>query len=374
MFFSKISKLSKNKTILIAPLDWGLGHATRCIPVIRQLLSQGFQVIIAADGKVQKLLQHEFPGLTIIHLSGYKILYSRNQYWLPLKIILQVPSILIRIYKEHQWLKKIIKQYSISAVISDNRFGLYHSSVPSVYITHQLLIKSGNSFTEKIIQKIQYWFIKKYTQCWVPDFEGPVNIAGELSHPAIVPPNVRYIGAVSRFEKKPGIEKLYDLMVIISGPEPQRSIFEKLLFEQLRHYKGNVLLVRGLPEIVQTDMKNNSLYCNQNKNIVIKNHLDAAALNIAMQQSELVICRSGYTTIMDLLKLQQKAILVPTPGQTEQEYLAKYLLQQNIFYAVLQQSFLLHDAVENANNLSSSIPFLNMENYKTCINQFAQSL
>ena len=359
---------------MVAPLDWGLGHATRCIPLISELMVQGFDVIIAADGQVKLLLEQEFPKLAFILLPGYKISYSRSKYWLPLKIILQVPKILISIYQEHEWLKKIIKLHSIDAVISDSRFGLYNPSVPSVYITHQLLIKTGRRFTERITQKIHYRFIKKFTQCWVPDFEGQINIAGELSHPELVPSNIRYIGCVSRFEKKGGLGKLYDLLIIISGPEPQRSIFEGLLFEQLRGYNGNVLFVRGLPELSQTEIKNHPHYPDQNKNITVKNHLDAAALNLAMQKAKLIISRSGYTTVMDLVKLQQKAILVPTPGQTEQEYLAKYLLQQKIFYSVPQDFFLLNDVIEKANTFPCFLPSFNMENYKTHLSQFVQSL
>ena len=215
MIFSKINEISKKRKILVAPLDWGLGHATRRIPVIRTLLDNGLQVIVAADGMAKKLLQQEFPEIDFIYLPGYNILYSHNKYWLPLKIILQVPKILFRIFKEHISLKKIVKEHSIDAVISDNRFGLYHSGVPCVYITHQLLIKTGNRFSEKIAQKIHYWFIKKYNQCWVPDNGGIYNVAGALSHPVHLPPNVHYIGCISRFEKKETVEKIYDLLVLI---------------------------------------------------------------------------------------------------------------------------------------------------------------
>lgn len=364
--------MSKNKTILIAPLDWGLGHATRCIPLIRELVQQGMQVIVAADRNVELILKEEFPLLTFIHLSGYNISYSRKKAFLPLKIFVQFPKMLLVVYREHKWLKKIIKQYSISAVISDNRFGLYHSRVTSVFVTHQLQIKTGNKISDAIVHKINSWFIKKYTECWVPDFEGQINIAGELSHPKKILTNVKYIGCLSRFDRNSLFEKLYDLLIIISGPEPQRSIFEKMLYAQLSTYNGSVLFVRGLPENLQEEGFNKDLILN--KNIIVKNHLDAKGLCRAIQQSKLVISRSGYTTVMDLLKLQQKAILVPTPGQTEQEYLAKYLLQKNIFYTVQQHDFILNDVLTNEILFQSVLPSVNMDIYKPFISQFVESL
>jgi len=358
---------------LVIPLDWGLGHATRCIPIIRELQANGCEVVIAAEGAVESLLKHEFQRLTFIPLKGYRISYSKRKYWLLFKIIVQVPRILTRIYQEHQWVKKNVKKYSITAIIADNRFGLYHSGLPSVYISHQLLIKTGSRFTEKIAQKMHYWFIKKYSFCWVPDFEGANNIAGELSHPNNRPKNMVYIGGLSRFEKRIAVQKKYDLLLLVSGPEPQRAIFESLLLKQLENFKGKSLLIRGLPGNTAAD-ENNFETRNYQSNLTIRNHLAAKELNEVIQQSELVVCRSGYTTIMDLIKLNKKAILVPTPGQTEQEYLAEHLMEQQIFYAVSQQYFNLGEALQAASGFSFAIPSFNMAQYQKKIQQFVQSL
>jgi uncharacterized protein (TIGR00661 family) len=360
-----LNKKREAKRILIASLDWGLGHATRCIPIIYELLEQGCTIIIAADGPTEILLKSEFPQLTFLKLKGYNIQYSHRKNWLPLKILLQVPKIIGTIYHEHQWLKKAVKKNNINIIISDNRFGLYHSSIPSIYITHQLLIKTGNRFTEKIAQHIHYYFIKKYTNCWVPDFEGNNNLAGELSHPKKSIGGVKYIGALSRFEKKSIAEKKYDLLILLSGPEPQRSIFEKLLLDQLQTFLGTVLFVRGLPGKGFDNI--------QQQNIIVKDHLTASELNEAIQQSKLVISRSGYTTIMDLVKLQQKAILVPTPGQTEQEYLARHLARQKIFYTIEQDKFMLNNALREVENFSFNIPLLDMQQYKNVVSEFIRS-
>jgi UDP:flavonoid glycosyltransferase YjiC (YdhE family) len=177
--------------ILIAPLDWGLGHATRCIPIISALIQQNCSVIIAAESQVKFLLQKEFPNLQFIHLTGYRIKYSRYKLWMPVKLLLQLPKIVYRIYAENLWLKRIVKQNKIDVVIADNRMGLYHKKIPCIYITHQLSIKTGNRFTESVAQKIHYHFINKFCACWVPDAEGALNLAGELSHPVTMPKELK---------------------------------------------------------------------------------------------------------------------------------------------------------------------------------------
>ena len=370
MFFKKVNKSSNKKRILVVPLDWGLGHATRCIPLIRELQANGCEVIIAADHRVRSLLQHEFQQLTFIPLPGYQVNYSRSRGWLPLVILLQVPKILFHIYREHNWLKKVEKEFSLDAVFADNRFGLFHKQIPCIYITHQLLIKTGNAVSERIAMKIHYRFINKYTACWVPDFEGRENIAGELSHPGLLPPHVNYIGGLSRFSQKM-VEKKYNLLIVISGPEPQRTIFEKILIKQLQHYRGTVMFVRGLPGMKE-DQDLRMLMPAQN--IHIKNHLTAFDLNEAILQADCVISRSGYTTIMDLLKLNKKAILVPTPGQTEQEYLARHLMDRHYFYAVNQEDFVLDTVLQSANNFHFATPSFDMELYKSKVQQFVQEL
>ena len=318
-------------------------------------------------------MEHEFQQLTFIPLRGYRIRYSKNGAWLPLKMIVQIPGIVLSIYREQKWIKKVAKKYAINAIIADNRFGLYHPGISSVYITHQLLIKAGSNFTEKIIQKIHFWFIKKYTLCWVPDFEGNNNAAGELSHPSNYPSNVEYIGCLTRFEKKENLPKMYDLLILISGPEPQRTIFEKLILHQLQFYTGRAILVRGLPG-TKEKLEHRSFIPGGNSSFVIKNHLSAPELNEVILQSQIVISRSGYTTIMDLLKLQQTAILVPTPGQTEQEYLAGHLMKQHFFYAAGQAGFDLEDTLKNTNAFAFKKPSFNMEQYKKVVLEFVQSL
>lgn len=348
--------------VLIAPLEWGLGHTTRCIPIIFKLLEQNCEVTIAASGESKQLLMKEFPELYFIELKGYGIKYSRKNVGLPIKLFYQLPKIIFRIYFEHICLKKIIKHYSIDTIISDNRLGLFHKTVPCIYITHQLKIKTGNRATDWIVQKFHYWFINKYSECWVPDSQGDINLAGELSHPSRLPKvPVKYLGALSRFEKN-GFEIKYDLIIIISGPEPQRTIFEKIILKEIENYHGRGLLIRGLPSTTSLIPFSSSFE--------MVNHLTSTELNRVIQQSKMIISRCGYTTIMDLVKLQQKAVLVPTPGQTEQEYLADYLMKQKIFYCEEQQGFSLKEALKKAEIFAYKQITFPLTCYETVIKDF----
>ena len=357
----------RQKRILVSPLEWGLGHATRCIPIIKALLEQGCEVLIAAETDSAELLKKEFPALQFLYLKGYRIKYSRNKIWLPFKILFQFPKIIRSINNENSWLKAAVKAHNIDAVISDNRFGLYHTEVPCVYITHQLMIETGNRFTRWVAQKIHYHYINKYTVCWVPDADGEINLAGKLSHPEKLPRvAVKYTGPLSRFEKITAPKK-YDLLICLSGPEPQRTIFEDILLNDLQHYSGKALFVRGLP----LNKKEKKI---QNKNVAIANHLSALDLNKAIEGADMFIGRCGYTTVMDLVKLQHKAVLIPTPGQKEQEYLAGFLLQQQLFCCIKQNNFSLEAALVKAGDFPFTSIAINQNIYQKIIKDFVDAI
>ncbi len=339
MNVKKINNHSKGIKILVAPLDWGLGHATRCIPIIYTLLESGATVLIAGDAATEHLLKKEFPTLQFLHLRGYHVTYSQNKQQFLWKLLRQIPRIRKSIQYEQQWLDKVVKDHKIDAVISDNRFGLHHPGIASIYITHQLTIETGIKWLNPFTQKIHYRFINRFNRCWVPDAAGTVNLAGRLSHPVKLPlVPVQYLGSLSRFIKTEETKKI-PLLVILSGPEPHRSIFENIILDEVRHHKIEVVLVRGLPmEQVTPEAANVTFY----------NHLPGEALCKLILQSDMVLARAGYSTIMDLAKLQQKAILVPTPCQGEQEYLAKYLDSLGMFYTCIQQQFNLPAVLDEA--------------------------
>ena len=343
--------------ILVAPLDWGLGHATRCIPIIRELLAQGCEVWLAGEGTQEHLLKEEFPELPFLQLDGYRIRYSRSAVGLVLSIFRQTHKILTAIKKENAWLKKMIAEYDFDGVISDNRFGLYHASIPCIFITHQLAIKSPlGKWSEKILQIRNYRFINRFTACWVPDEENKNNMAGDLSHPEKKPNiPVRYIGLLSRFDSSSpptgGDGGKNHLLIILSGPEPQRSTLENKIVKEISHYNSTATIVRGIPGspslIPSTNM------------IQFYNHLPADELKNEIWKAGYIISRCGYSTVMDLVALQKKSILIPTPGQTEQEYLSKYLFQKKIAFCISQERFSLTDSLAKAKQFTYHFPEAN---------------
>lgn len=351
---SNINNSSIRMRILVAPLDWGLGHATRCIPVIKALINLNVEVVLAAEGNVALLLAKEFPNLKILPLKGYKILYSRRKGLFSMKILMQVPNILFSIRHERDWLNSIVATEKINAVISDNRFGLHHPLIPCVYITHQLSIQTGYELLNKLIRNLHYRYINKFDECWIPDNKNQNNLGGELSHPPAYPKTpVNYIGILSRCNKIT-TEKKYDFLLLISGPEPQRSIFEDMLLRQVEISAFTFAVVRGLPgNSPDLKIKNNEAK--------VFNHLPAGKLNALIQESEIVIARSGYSTIMDLARLQKKAVLIPTPGQKEQEYLAKYVMEKRLFHCVSQEDFSLMNVVEKMRSFQNALPDIKTE-------------
>ena len=342
--------LRENKKIIIAPLNWGLGHATRCIPIIKDLISKNFIPIIASDGDALELLQLEFPDLKSYELPSYNIQYTKNGNFLKYKLLFNTPKHLKAMAKEQQVIDDIIKKENIKGIISDNRFGVRSNKVPSIYITHQINVLSGN--TTFLSSRIHQNLIAKFDVCWVPDYSGKDNLAGKLSHDSNEKLNLKYIGPISRFEPRALSEKglkstkKQDLMVILSGPEPQRSLLENKLLDEFKSIQKKVLFVRGL--ISDKDKRPKADLTN-NKYIVIVNFMQQKELQKAITESKIIISRSGYTTIMDLEKLSAKAFFIPTPGQNEQEYLAKRLEQHDIAPFSSQEDFKIR-LLENCNN------------------------
>ena len=326
------------KRILVAPLNWGLGHATRCIPIINALIAHNFEPIIASDGVALELMKQEFPELTCLELPGYNINYSKKGYFLKLKLLKDSPKILHTMKAEKNATNLIIKAHKIDGIISDNRFGMHSNLVPSVFVTHQLQVLSGN--TTWLSTKIHSNIIRKFSECWVPDAIGSPNLSGKLGHTSSSNPGVKYIGPLSRF-KKLDCDIRYDIMVLLSGPEPQRTMLEEKLLFEFKNYDGTVLFVKGILEKEVTTERDGSM--------LIHNYLIGNELEKALNESKLIVSRSGYTTIMDLAKLGKKAFFIPTPGQFEQEYLAERLTEQGLVPSCSQQDFTLEKLKELQN-------------------------
>lgn len=308
-----------SKQILVAPLNWGLGHATRCIPIINALIVNDFQPIIASDGSALSLLKKEFPHLKFIELPSYNITYSKKGNRLKFKLLKDSPKILKAIKAENKAIQSFVASNTIDGIISDNRFGVYNKHIPSVFLTHQFNVLSGN--TTWLSSKIHQKAILNFDECWIPDFGIGSNLSGDLGHSKHMVATTKHIGPLSRFNNH-NFPIKYDLTVLLSGPEPQRSILETLLLSKLKHYKKTVLFIKGIVENKQNVTIQN--------NISIYNFMTSKELEKAIIESELILSRSGYTTIMDLAKLKKKAYFIPTPGQYEQIYLAEKFKKENV--------------------------------------------
>ncbi len=346
----EIHLMKRKKIILIAPLDWGLGHASRCIPIIRELLTQGHEIILATDGRALELLKSEFPQLKSIWLHGYHPVYPKGKNMV-MKMAVQTPKFLFAIAREYFLLKKIIREHSIDIVISDNRYGLFSNEKPAVLLTHQLfiLMPSPLKWMELTVNRVNHFFIKKFYRCWVPDMQGDENLSGSLSHGPNIPSNVEFIGTLSRFSITPS-EKKYDLLVLLSGPEPQRTILEEKIINQIKQMPLHTLIVRGITE------ENKSVQLTELIETI--SHLTSEKMNEALLQADAVICRSGYSSIMELASLGKSAILIPTPGQTEQEYLAERIGEQGFFVLQKQDSLNVQEGLLKLKQLRNpKIPF-----------------
>ena len=342
--------MTSKKNILVAPLNWGIGHATRSIPIINKLIELNFNPIIASDGDALKLLRKEFSKLKCIELPSYGIQYPKNGLFFKWKIISLAPKILKAVIKERKIIEKLISSEDLSGIISDNRFGARIKRVPSVFISHQLNVLSGSStFLSSFLHQK---YINKFDQCWVPDSKS-MSLSYKLSNSSKVKKQ-QFIGLLSRF-KKQDLPIIYDLLIVLSGVEPLRTKLEEKLIFELKKYNGKVLFVKGVISGVQETRTQN--------NITFYNFLLSNELEKAINQSELILSRSGYSTIMDLAVLGKKAFFIPTEGQYEQEYLAKHLRKLKIapFSTTKNFNIAMLEEVDTYNGFSGSVSEIKSE-------------
>jgi uncharacterized protein (TIGR00661 family) len=337
---AKFIILSKSFSVLVTPLDWGLGHATRCIPIIRDFLQRDWNVLIATSGGAMQLLKLEFPQLTFLEIASYQPEYATNSRLLP-KLLLQSFKFISAIQKEHRQLNQILREYPVDLIISDNRFGCYSQNVKSIFVTHQInfVFRPPFKWASRLFSFWNQRKIKRFNECWVPDFPDR-PFSGDLSATNDLP--VVFVGPLSRFHKPTQpIEFEYDLLVLLSGPEPQRTILEVLITQQLTKLDLKVMLVLGNPHAGDSVVSKGQ--------VSRVGHLKEAELKCIIEESRFVVCRSGYSSILDLAALQKRnLIMIPTPGQPEQEYLAEFLLHKNWVYTVSQKDFDLAMAIDQS--------------------------
>ncbi|MCC7302237.1 MAG: glycosyltransferase [Bacteroidia bacterium] len=333
----------KAPLVIISPLNWGMGHATRCVPVIQELLEAGCRVQIVAEGRGADFLSNAFPQLSIEAFPGYEITYPGEGGNMMMRMVKNTPGILRGIKKENEKLQELVAKTGADAVISDNRYGMHHPRIPSIFITHQVNIKAP--FGESLIAVMNQRYIRKFNECWIPDEAGAENLSGDLGHTLRFSYHRRYIGALSRFTSS-GVkkEKKFDLTLLLSGPEPQRTVLENLLYEEVKNQMQRkpelkTAWVRGMPDKPASTSHLPG---------VVMPHAADETLRDIIESSTMIIARPGYSTLMDLERLGAKAAFIPTPGQTEQEYLGHRLMDLGIALCMKQGKIDLSFAIESS--------------------------
>ncbi len=305
------------KRILYGALNWGLGHASRSVPLIRKFQEHGAEVILAAEGRARKLWELEFKDAVFSDIPEYTIRFPEHAY-LSWSLFTQLPQLLRQIQHEQDHVEFAVRQMGINYVISDNRFGFYSKQVPSVYITHQLQVKSA--FGSILPSCWHRAVMNKFDAVWVPDLPGEDNLSGELGHDSRVK-NVKYIGPQTRL-KQVTVNELIDTLTICSGPEPMRSQLEQYVVNELRNYPGKHVMVLGKSELSQERQ--------QVGNIAVYNYAHDQLLSQLISNAKVIISRTGYSALCDAAQFGKSFIGIPTPGQTEQEYLGRYLKTKGI--------------------------------------------
>jgi len=353
----------KKQRILVAPLNWGLGHASRCFPIIQHLIDLQIEVILGGDGESFTLLKKEFPDLENIQIEGYHIRYPAVGN-MTIHFLKQYKKMRQHLRYEHACLNDLIEEKKIDAVISDNRYGLYSREIPCVFLTHQVnfLHPWFASFINKKIHKA----IEQFTQCWVVDTENDDSLAGKLSKTDKLSNLTAYTGPLSRFTNTSG-EKIYDVIAILSGPEPSRSILEIKIVEQLNEMTGNHLLIRGTYQKTELNAK-------PGRNIQVHDMLTSRSLDEKINASRFIVSRSGYSSIMDYVIKGRNALLIPTPGQTEQEYLASFHRSKGRFLIQQQNQLDLKQAVIQLSEQKETFPYKSKNDLKNIIEDFCDSL
>jgi uncharacterized protein (TIGR00661 family) len=334
--------------VLITPLDWGLGHATRCIPVIRELERRGCPVIVAGSGDSLTLLKKEFPDLKFYFLPAYAPRYSVNgsMVW---TMATQLPRFIRVINQEHREIEKIIEKEKVGLLISDNRYGCWSKKIRCAFITHQsnILMPKRFGWLQHLVRRASDRMINRFDLCWIPDLPGKDSYAGMLTDVSAAKwsAKVEYIGTLSRFQPQNQPARKYDLLVVLSGPEPQRTALERILIPQLKTSNLEFIVIRGLPDEKSKDPDDRIL------NFLASDHLQDY-----IEAADLIIARSGYSTVMDMSALGKKAVFIPTPGQTEQEYLSKRLMDKGIALCMKQNEFHLPTALQQSRHYTGFTP------------------
>lgn len=335
--------------VLYGVCSWGLGHATRSLPIIRKLIDEKNEVTVVSSGRSLELLKLELQDrASYVKLEDYPLPYTERSKVFILKFCLYSPKLIKSMIDEHYRFMKILDKRKFDMIISDNRYGFFHRNIPSFLITHQLRVISPKriKLIENSFERFSSYIQKCFKSFMVPDYEAN-GISGDLAHnlKRINKDKLVYFGIMSDF-KKLNAQKDVDYLFSISGPEPQRTVLEKLILQSVNEVSGKIVLSLGR----SLDDDEEKVKMNLNENIQLYDFLPQEDRELILNRSKFIISRSGYSTLMDIYALGKKAMFIPTPQQTEQEYLAQLHMERGNFYYVDQNTINLPLNLEKAKN------------------------
>ena len=344
--FNLVQNISSEMKIIYSVCSWGLGHATRSLPVIRKLIDENNEITIISNGRSLELLKKEIgSNIEYINIPDYPMLLSENARQFMAKSIIYWPLFIRKMQSGLSKLTKMLETKKCDIIISDGRYDIYSKKIPSFFISHQMRIMNPLRIRmfETGSEIFNLFFFKRFRGVIVPDYKED-SLSGDLSHnlKKIDEKKIHYVGVLSDFQKKKR-KKDIDYLISISGPEPQRTLLEKKLLSQVDQLDGSIVITLG-----KTEDKNVS----DNENILIYSFLTKEKRENLLNRAKLVVSRSGYSTIMDLAVIRTKALMTPTPGQIEQEYLSQYHNNKGTFYSVNQELLDLGRDVEIAKNMT----------------------
>ncbi|MEJ2216257.1 MAG: glycosyltransferase [Gemmatimonadota bacterium] len=317
--------------VLFAVHDWGLGHATRDLVLIRALLAEGHRVTVLSHGRALRLLEGELDSrCEFVALRDIPKPLSRRPFWFYVRMSLALPSVFYTFHRERRLVRQLHDAQPLDCIVSDSRFGVWLSDVPSLQLFHSLrqIIPGRPRGLEKLVECAQRRMLGGADRILIPDASHD-GLAGDLSHDPHCDwgGRLEYIGPLASIRRR-DVDQDIDFFISVSGAEPQRTIFERLVLEQAHDLPGRVVVALGRPDgapVIREDGR-----------ITVHSYLNRERQEDIMNRAALVVTRSGYSTLMELAELGRKALLVPTPGQSEQEYLARYHEARGHLHAVRQ--------------------------------------
>lgn len=319
------------KKILYGCLDWGNGHIARSVPLILQLQSQGNHVFFMGSPEQQTVLsRYGFTG-TFKELppTGFRFKGDGN---FVLEALRNVRIVSKAVRRDQERVSDYAQAHGIDLILSDHRYGVRCDTIPSVFITHQVELPPK---TNPVARWIHRKWMARFNSIWIMDDEQN-RLAGTLSR---FVPGSCYIGHYSRFSLTNSTTESGKVVAVISGPEPYAEQFFNEMVKAANTSQQKWTIVCSANYAAAAGLKKGTILVNNWKRA-----------DEAIASAEYVVSRNGYTTLMDLTVLQKKAILIPTPGQLEQQYLAVLHREHSLWKMVPEHSLMQHlDGIENAN-------------------------